>query len=100
MTWMRRHAVVAGLAVAALALAMGKQATRAADGPLRGVWTAEPSHWKTTDGGSATVIQLLLRRTGAGHDWNSSFPVLLGDLKGLTAAATRSPHTDVRFEMV
>ena len=58
-----------------------------------------PRKWKTTDGASAVVVQLSLRRTGPGRDWNSSFPVLLGDLKGLTADQTRGPRTDVRFEM-
>ena len=72
---------------------------QAQGGALRGVWTAQPSRWKTTDGAGAVVVQLSLRRTGSGHDWNSSFPVLLADLKGLTADQTRGPRTDVRFDM-
>ena len=76
---------VVGTLVAAASLRVGE----AQGGALRGVWTAQPSRWKTTDGGTATIVQLSLRRTGSGHDWNSSFPVALADLRGLTAEQTR-----------
>jgi hypothetical protein len=88
--------VVVGTVVAAASFRVGE----AQGGALRGVWTAQPSRWKTTDGGTATIVQLSLRRTGSGHDWNSSFPVALADLRGLTAEQTRGAKTDVHFEVV
>ena len=88
------------VAVWAFSAVTGPRVTQAQGGGLRGVWTAQPSRWKTTDGGTATVVQLSLRRTRPGHDWNSSFPVALTDLKGLAAEQTRGARTDVRFDLV
>jgi hypothetical protein len=87
-------------AVGALAAAPGLRVSEAQAGVLRGVWTAQPSRWKTTDGSTAVVVQLSLRRTRPGHDWNSSFPVALTDLKGLTAEQTGGGRADVRFDLV
>ncbi|PYQ41923.1 MAG: hypothetical protein DMF77_14565, partial [Acidobacteria bacterium] len=86
--------------VVALAAVPGLRVSEAQAGALRGVWTAQPSQWKTTDGSTAVVVQLSLRRTRPGHDWNSSFPVALTDLKGLTAEQTRGARADVRFDLV
>jgi hypothetical protein len=38
-------------AVGALSAVTGLRASEAQGGGLRGVWTAQPSRWKTTDGG-------------------------------------------------
>ncbi len=53
---------------------------------LRGLWTADRSRWKVDKGGTATIVQLSMRRSAGRHDWNSSFPVPLTELEGLSDA--------------
>ena len=92
-----------GLAIGLGACALGAAlAALAADTTpreaLRGVWTAERSKWRVKDAGSATLVQLSLRRTGAHGNWDSSHPVPLGELEGLAAAQIEAPSADVRFQ--
>jgi hypothetical protein len=99
-----KRRILIGLAALAaagtLSAAWGLRVSEAQGGALRGVWTAQPSQWRTTDGSTAMVVQLSLRRTSPGHDSSSSFPVALADLKGLTAEQARGTKADVRFELV
>jgi len=86
-------------AVAALAAAPGLRVSEAQAGVLRGSGRrnlAVEDHGRFHGRGRP----LSLRRTRPGHDWNSSFPVALTDLKGLTAEQTRGARADVRFDLV
>ena len=90
-----------GIGACALGAALfGTDAGRAAatEG-LRGVWTAERSNWRIEKAGNATIVQLTLRRVGAHGRWDSSHPVALPDLEGLTSAAIEAPSSDVRFAL-
>ncbi|HWW95060.1 MAG TPA: hypothetical protein VN375_16945, partial [Vicinamibacteria bacterium] len=65
---------------------------------IRGVWTAERSTWRVDTGGTTTLVQLSLRRAGEGRgSWNSSHPVPLAELEGLTTALMDAASADVRF---
>jgi hypothetical protein len=64
---------------------------------IRGLWTAERSRWKVDTGGTATIVQLSMRRTGGRGHWNSSFPVPRTDLEGLTDAVLDASSAEARF---
>ena len=66
-------------------------------GALRGVWTAERSKWRGENGGTATLVELSLRRVGGRGQWNSSETLPLPELRGLTTAMLEAPSADVRF---
>ncbi len=72
----------------------------AAEGGIRGVWTAERSRWRVENGQTATLVQLSLRRVGPKGEWNSGETVPLVELPGLTATMLDAPSADVRFEWV
>jgi hypothetical protein len=65
--------------------------------PLRGLWTAERTRWKVDTGGTATIVQLSMRRTGGKGHWNSSFSVPLEELEGLTDTVLDAATTEARF---
>ena len=44
-------------------------------------------------------LQLQIQRGESGH-WNSSFPLPLDELKGLSAAQLEAPQAEVRFELL
>ncbi len=67
-------------------------------GGLRGVWTAERSKWRVDSGGTATLVELSLRRVGGRGQWNSSETLPLPQLHGLTTAMLEAPSADVRFD--
>ncbi|PYQ53955.1 MAG: hypothetical protein DMF78_07780 [Acidobacteria bacterium] len=96
-----RRTIALSLAIGAATLAAAGVGTRRgrAEDALRGVWTIQPSRWTTSDGPGGTVVQLSLRRSREGHDWNSSFPVPLPELRGLTAEQLRADRADVRFDL-
>jgi hypothetical protein len=60
--------------------------------PLTGQWTL---------GGSTTQdkLQLTISRTSANHNTNSSSPIALSELRGLTQAQLSSAGSNVRFEI-
>ncbi len=88
-------ALAAGVAVVIVAAAAGGPAL-SADG-LRGLWTAERSRWKVDTGGTATIVQLSLRRTGGKGHWNSSFSVPRTELEGLTDSILDAGKSDAAF---
>jgi hypothetical protein len=97
-----RRAALLGLAAFFVGFAFvlvgpGKDTASAAGGGVRGVWTAERSNWRVEKGGTATLVQLSLRRVGNRHGWNSSQPVPLAELAGLTSPQLEAPSADVQF---
>jgi hypothetical protein len=86
---------VSGRAVLLAAVAFSWSSALVAQ-PIRGVWTADRSKWKVASGGTAVFVQLSLRRTGPHGNWDSSHPVLLSELPGLTEAQLDTT-ADVRF---
>src|SRR5260370_15050092 len=88
-----------GLGVCALGAALFATDAGRAAAPegLRGVWTAERSNWRVEKAGNATIVQLTLRRVGGRGHWDSSHPVPLPELEGLTSASMEAPSSDVRF---
>ena len=100
--WMLLVFALAALGVLPWQLRLGTTTFAAADaqGPARGVWTADLSEWTSSDAGKATFVQLRLERRGrARGSWNSSFPVPLSELAGLKESDLRAAKTDVRFEL-
>ena len=85
---------VCALGAALLATGVGRAA--APEG-LRGVWTAERSNWRVEKAGNTTIVQLTLRRVGGRGHWDSSHPVPLAELDGLTSAAMEAPSAEARF---
>jgi hypothetical protein len=79
-----------------LPAALAKQEAPVAGG-LRGVWTAERSKWRVENGGTATLVELSLRRVGGRGQWNSSETLPLPELRGLTTAMLEAPSADARF---
>ena len=79
-----------------LPAALAKQEAPVAGG-LRGVWTAERSKWRVENGGTATLVELSLRRVGGRGQWNSSETLPLPELRGLTPAMLEAPSADARF---
>src|SRR5688572_32540437 len=80
---------------AGLPPALAKEEAAVAGG-LRGVWTAERSKWRVENGGTATLVELSLRRVGGRGHWNSSETLPLSELRGLTTAMLEAPTSDVR----
>src|SRR5688572_12570681 len=67
---------------------------------IGGMWSAERSVWKVRDGGTATVVQISMRRRGGGRgSWQSSFAVPLDELRGLSSGEMEAARADVRFEL-
>ena len=100
-TSMKRTALlgIAGTILVAAALVAASDG-RAQTATISGMWTAERSVWKIRGDGTATIVQLGLRRRGGGRSsWNSSFAVPLNDLPGLSSAEVDAPSADVRFEL-
>jgi hypothetical protein len=66
----------------------------------KGLWTAEPSRWKTKSG-SAVVLQLSLRRSaGKGRgDHHQSFPVALEELRGLDRTKLEAASAEASFAL-
>jgi len=94
---MRRADGVFFVAAALVAASsFGPAGARAASG-TRGVWTAERSNWRVDKGGTATIVQLTLRPVGEPHDWSSSHPVALDELRGLSAAQIEAASSEVAF---
>lgn len=89
--------VLGGLALGA-ALLLSGIGDAAAPAGLRGVWTAERSTWRVEKAGTTTLVQLSLRNVGGRGNWNSSHPVPLAELAGLTTASVDAPSADVRFD--
>ena len=86
-------------AAAALGLAAARDG-QAQSGPIAGMWTAERSVWKVRGGGTATIVQISMRRRGGGRgSWQSSFAVPLDELRGLSAAEIEAPSAEARFEL-
>jgi hypothetical protein len=81
---------------AGLPTAVAKEEAPVAGG-LRGVWTAERSRWRVENGGTATLVELSLRRVGGRGQWNSSETLPLPELRGLTTAMLDAPSADARF---
>src|SRR5262245_10603019 len=93
----------------ALALGRGTGTVRAQPAPaeeagvsggLRGVWTAERQAWRVQNGGTATLVELTLRRVSGKGQWSSSETLPLAELRGLAAPSLEAPSADVRFEWV
>ncbi len=57
-----------------------------------------PTKWRVQGGAEATILQLSLRWAKGKGEWNSSQPVPLGEIAGLTAAQVGAPSSDVRFQ--
>jgi hypothetical protein len=91
-------ATVAVLVAPAGAVAFGRPA---ADEAASGAWTIEPTRWKD-DGGRGPAVQLTLkmRSRNGRSNWNSSSPVALSELRGLTAAQLQADSADVQFQIV
>jgi hypothetical protein len=86
-------------AAAALGLAAARDG-QAQSGPIAGMWTAERSVWKVRGGGTATIVQISMRRRGGGRgSWQSSFAVPLDELRGLSASEIETTSAEVRFEL-
>ncbi len=88
-----RRALLVGSLIVGLSgagIAVGAEA-------LRGLWTAEHSRWRVDKGGTATIVQLSLRRSAGRNSWNTSFHVPRTDLQGLTDATLIAPSADARF---
>ena len=67
----------------------------------RGVWSAERQAWRVQEGGTATLVELSLRRVSGGRGrWNSSQTLPLAELRGLDAASLEAASADVRFDWV
>ena len=64
---------------------------------LRGVWSADRSKWRVANAGTATIVQLSLRRVGAKGDWNSSQSVPVAELSGLSEAQLDATSAETRF---
>jgi hypothetical protein len=89
----------ASCALAAIALAAARDG-QAASEPIAGMWTAERSVWKVKGQGTATIVNVSMRRRGGGRgSWQSSFAVLLDDLRGLSSQDVSAATADVRFEL-
>jgi hypothetical protein len=87
----------AGLVAVAAALAVGAAGAATQGDVLQGLWTAERSRWKVDKGGTATIVQLSMRRGSAGHKWDSSFPAPRTELEGLTDAQLDAADAEARF---
>jgi hypothetical protein len=66
----------------------------------RGVWTAERSKWRVSGGGTATLVELTLRRSETHGHWSSSESLPLAELRGLGAEQLDAASADVRFDWV
>jgi hypothetical protein len=92
-----RRLSLGAVALIAALFATGAGGPPASEG-IRGVWTAERSTWRVEKGGTATLVQLSLRRvTGGRGSWDSSHPVPLTELEGLTTALMDAASADIRF---
>jgi hypothetical protein len=97
----KRTLLLAIASIAAIAAAfLAAEDGRAQAGPVAGMWTAERSVWKVRGEGTATIVQLGLRRRGGGRgSWNSSFAVPLSELRGLSSPEVEAPSAEVHFEL-
>lgn len=74
-------------------------AQEAGPGALSGTWTIEPARSKH-QGESGPMVQIAMRmRTSAGKNWNSSMPITMSELRGLSTAQMDADGP-ARFDIV
>jgi hypothetical protein len=89
--------LLGGLALAAWPQLRGRAATATTADPLRGTWTAERARWHVEGGGTATLVELMLRQTRSTGSSSHSLTLPLEELAGLTPAQLDAAAADARF---